>query len=685
MKRSCLWLPMLAFAASAAHGGDGKMKMLVLGMDGLDPKLLARWMGAGKLPTFKQFAESGVFMPLATSMPPQSPVAWSNFISGADPGTHQIYDFIHRKVETRTTRGGGSVRFILPYLSTSENTKPENPRAGYAWPLWAGKDSDWFLPTSLGEIRSLRQGPSFWTYLVGAGVETTIYRVPANYPPPVSVEGRGAFRCICGMGTPDLHGTYGEFTVFKEELRTDRTVGGGAFVKLEVDNHHAVAQLKGPGNYLRRPDAKDESQPRLLADIKIVRDPQQPAVRLTLGDVTLVMRAGEWSDWVPVEFETGIPWSWLVGVGMPTGMPAMVRIYVKQVHPLNIYVSPLNIDPRNQAMPMATPQDFATEVADACGPYYTTGIPEDTKALREGALNEDEFLQLVRLLAAERAAQYAYALENFDEGFLFFYFGHTDQLAHMFWRDIDPGHPGRKPEQEGKYDKVIEETYIEMDERLRQALAAVDDDDILIVMSDHGFNSFRRGMNVNTWLEENGYLTVRRDDKGSRGLLFNIDFSRSEAYAVGLNCLYLNLRGREPDGIVDPSRRRALLEELREKLLAVRDEDGQAAIDTVYVVEDVYPGADPAIAPDILIGFAENYRSSWDTALGGQPAGLFEDNKDRWSGDHCIAAHLAPGSILANRRITLADPSLSDLAPTILTAFGVTPPPAMIGRDIFGQ
>lgn len=660
--------PSPAAAVGKAHDG---MKMLVLGMDGMDPVLLQKYMDEGKLPNFKKVAEMGTFMPLATAMPPQSPVAWSNFISGADPGTHQIYDFIHRELNPKNEG--------LPidaYLSTSKIEAPEHPKF-IPW----GKD--WAIPLSGGKTVSYRKGDAFWDYLVQNNIDTTIYRVPANYPPPVEVKGRGLFRCLCGMGTPDLMGSYGEFTAFKENTRT-RTVGGGRFVRIEVDNHHVVCKLEGPPNYLRRMKDEKTPPPPLTADIDVTRDPEEEACTIVVGDTTILLKKGEWSDWLQVNFDTGVPWSSMVSTAFPTSLPGIIRFYLKDVHPqLNLYVSPVNIDPTNAINPISTPIDFATKIANDDGLFYTTGIPEDTKALRERALNEDEFLQMVKLLAAERMRQWKRAIDHFDHGFLFYYFGHTDQLAHIFWRDIDPGHPGRKPEQDGKYDKVIEDTYIEMDGVVGDALAKIDSDDVLIIMSDHGFASFRRGMNLNTWLMDNDYLAIRSEAKEARGSFANIDFGNSEAYALGLNCFYINLKGRERAGIVEPARKRELMNEIAAKLLEVRDDDGTKVIDKVYIVDDLYPHADPLIAPDMLIGFARNYRGSWANGLGGQPEEVFEDNMDRWSGDHCIAAHLVPGILVTNRKVSVSDPALTDMAPTILKEFGVEPPKSMIGRDVF--
>ncbi len=649
-----------------------EMKVLVIGMDGLDPELTKRLLDEGRLPNFARLIARGVFSPLETSMPPQSPVAWSNFISGATPATHNVWDFIHRQ----------TTPFVAPVASAGKAVESEKKD-------WNPEFGRWQIPVFGGSVENLRRGPAFWESLVIGGVDTTIYRVPAAYPPPPKVKGQGEFRCLCGMGTPDLTGGYGEFACYKEDERNEkRTVAGGTFYRLDMVDHRGAGKLYSIPNFLRR--ARDNDPiPTMERSFELIRDPEQPSVQIRMGDANVILRQGEWSDWIPVTFDTGIPGSTLISAaGIPTSANAMVRMYLKQAHPkIWLYVSPLNIDPTSPFNAISTPTDFAAEIAAGSGRYYTTGIPEDTKALRADALTEDEFLSMVRVLVEERTAQYRQALADFKRGFLFFYFGHTDQLAHVFWRDIDPGHPGRKPEQDGKYDKVIESTYLEMDERVGEALRIIDDNDVLIVMSDHGFASFRRGFNVNTWLIQNGYQRARSDDRRKRALGLaggNVDWPSTRAYAVGINALYINVSGREAGGIVPDSERSALAHEIGDKLLQIRDEDGSRVIEKVYYTFEEYPGADPMVAPDMLIGYARNYRGSWATSLGGQPFELLEDNLDRWSGDHCIAHYLVPGTLAANRPITVQDPALIDLAPSILQLFNLKPPEAMIGRPIFG-
>ena len=675
----CCWL-MLAIGGCSRNDSrvahTNARRVLMVGMDGMDPILLQRFMDEGKLPNFKKLSEQGGFKPLATSMPPQSPVAWSNVISGCDPGTHEIYDFIHRNPNP-----DDESMAIEPYLSTSSIEAASVHRE-----LSLG---DWHIPLTSDTLVLRREGPTFWDFLNEQGVDATIYRMPANYP-CCAGHGHGHLQSLTGMGTPDLLGSYGEFTLFSAVAPAEGRLGSGGSIKqLRAIKNRAVVELEGPPNFLKKPDDSG-NVPNMTAEIEIVRDPDHDLVKIAIGDVVHIMKTGEWSDWTPVVFETGVPGSAaLATLQAPTSINGMVRFYVKEIRPvLEIFVTPINIDPKAPAVPISEPADFATELANATGRYFTTGIPEHTAEIQEGALNEDQWLDKANMILEERIVQYRHALKEFESGCLFFYFGTPDQISHIFWRDQDPDHPGRLEKQGDKYAKVVEETYVKMDALVGEAMQAMTDDDTLIVMSDHGFASFRRGFNLNTWLHHNGYITrhTSNADEGDSphaiGPFADVDWTQSTAYGIGLNGLYLNLAGREKNGIVTDSEKSDLLQKLTDELLAVRDADGSTVIERVYNTAVDYVDADPNIAPDLLIGYARNYRAGWPTLLGDFSEDIIEDNKDRWSGDHCIAAHLVPGILLSNKPISVDDPDLRDLAPTLLSAFGLKQPAELEGRVV---
>jgi predicted AlkP superfamily phosphohydrolase/phosphomutase len=609
-------------------------RVIVLGFDGLDYELTRDLIGQGRLPNFARLANAGVFQPLETSVPPQSPVAWSSVITGLDPGSHGIFDFIHRDPGT-----------MVPYLST---TKTE----AAARSLKVGK---YQFPLSGGTVELLREGQPFWEALEARGVPTTVIRMPANFPPSGS-----ATRELSGMGTPDILGTYGTFSFYTSEpfAFQGSEVSGGTVYPVDIVDNVVQASLHGPDNpFLREPE-------KVKAEFTVYVDPSRPVAKIVVGDEERVVKVGEWTDWVPVEFDL----MFMQKVG------GMARFYLKQVRPdFQLYASPVNLDPMAPAMPISTPEEYASELAGSTGRFYTQGMPEDTKSLSSGVLSAGEFLAQARVAGEENRRQYRYVLDRFEGGLLFYYFGNVDQVSHMMWRARDPGHPAYDPKTDPEYRSVIEELYVGLDRVVGDTLERLGSEGLLIVMSDHGFTSWRRAFHLNSWLEQNGYLAVI--DPNSRDLpgFAAVDWSKTRAYGLGLNGLYINVRGREKNGIVPPGQREALAKEIAGRLLKVVDPaTGQPAITKVYRREEAYKEVKrPEIAPDLIVGYAKGTRGSNDSALGEVPVDMIVDNKDPWSGDHCMDHETVPGIFLVSRRPGKPVKSLVDVAPAILKEFGV--------------
>ncbi len=624
-----------------------KKKLLILGIDGMDPQLLRQFMDEGKMPNFAALASHGSFLHLQTSIPPQSPVAWSNLITGMNPGGHAVFDFIHRDPATLT-----------PYFSTSQVKPPRHN-------LRFGK---WMIPLSEGEVLLLRQGKAFWQYLDERKIPVTVFRIPSNFPP---VPNKG--KTFAGMGTPDLLGGYGRFSFHTDDpIFTPGPVNGGVIYQVQVAGDHIEAQLHGPANTLRK------ENPELTIPFTVYRDPAEPVAKFSIQDQQFILREDEWSPWIRIYF-TFIP-----GLQSITGI---CRFYLKEVRPqFELYVSPINIDPANPALPISTPEKYARELSREVGSFYTQGIAEDTKALTSGLLNDDEYLEQAHIVFEEQRRLFEHELPRFRSGLFFFYFSSLDLNQHMFWRAIDPKFPAYDAELTAKHGKVLEDYYREMDGILGEALRAADENTTVLVASDHGFAPFRRSFNLNTWLMENGYLVLRAgaSSKG-RDIFRAADWSRTRAYGLGLNGLYVNLRGREKNGLVKPGAEAdALQREIAERLEAVRDPiNKEEVITRVDRATEAYSGPFVSQAPDLIVGYNRGYRVGWDSVLGGIPAEVMEDNTQPWSGDHCMDYTKVPGVVLSNHKILFDNPALTDIAPTVLAEFGIARPPTMPGHNIF--
>jgi predicted AlkP superfamily phosphohydrolase/phosphomutase len=411
-------------------------------------------------------------------------------------------------------------------------------------------------------------------------------------------------------------------------------------------------------------------------DLTIWVDREHKAAKLAVSGQEVVLREGEWSEWVPLEFEM-----------MPhvESVAGMCRFFLKQVSPhLKLYVTPINVDPLDPAIPISAPTDFVTQLAEKHGRFYTQGFPEDVKALRSGVLDDAEYLQQVHGSVEEEVRMYESALHEFRRGLLCYYFSATDRHQHMFWRTIDPKHPAYNAKAAREYGPVIETTYEMSDRLVKMALEAADGETTLIVMSDHGFGPYYRSFNVNAWLAQNGYLVGNGPWEEEAGLYSdNMQWGATRAYAVGFNAVYLNLQGREANGSVGEAERAGLVKQLSQDLLRARDpETGAPIVSRVYTRADFASEA-PDRAPDLVVGYASGYRCADASVLGGAAGPVVEDNRDKWSGDHCIDRALVPGMCVASKQLTADAPGLADVTATLLAEFGVRPPREMIGKPMW--
>ena len=305
-------------------------------------------------------------------------------------------------------------------------------------------------------------------------------------------------------------------------------------------------------------------------------------------------------------------------------------------------------------------------------------MAEDTWALNEHTIDNDAFLQQAYLVYAEREAMFLSALERCRRGVVACVFDTTDRVQHMFFAQKDRG---------GPHSRVIEELYMRADSLVGKTLAHVDSQTVLIVLSDHGFTSFERGVDLNAWLLEHGYLALlptatRPTSTGDEKYLRAVDWSRTRAYTFGLAGIYINQRGRESHGIVDPADAPVLRQELAAKLSGLRDGE-HLAIRAAWPSPSLYTGPYLDAAPDLIVGYAEGYRASWDAAVGQVTQATFTDNLKAWSGDHCVDPHLVPGVLFSNRPILAPDPGIEDMARTALDLFGIPAPPHMEGKPLF--
>jgi len=620
-------------------------RVVIVGLDGLEPSLAEKYMAEGKLPHFSLLKKDGTYARLQTTTPAISPVAWSSFMTGSEPSKHNIFDFLSRDPKT-----------YLPALSSAYIGRPKRS-------LSLGR---YAIPLSKPEIRGMRKSVPFWKTLGEAGIFSTVLRVPITFPPE-----KFSGHLLSGMCAPDLKGSQGTFAFYTTDEAKYKKREGGVVIPVEVRDGVVETYVSGPENSL----LKKAEEVRL--PLRVTTDKPKGEVRVDVSGQRFKLKVGEFSPWIKITFKPGL--------GMK--VKAIARFLVSQVEPhFEMYMTPLNIDPEKPALPISHPFIYSVYLSKLLGSFITLGEANDTWALNEGALKESAFLELTYSNHKEWEAMFFNALAKTKKGTVVCVFETTDSIQHMFWRYLDKAHPALRAAASELSPAVIEDLYVRMDEFIGRVMDKLDPRSALIVMSDHGFKSFRRGVNLNSWLLAHGYLTLKDSQTVSGEWFKDVDWDRTKAYAMGLGGLYLNLKGREANGVVAPGEESgALKAELRSKLTGLRDDaSGEIAITEAYDRDRVYAGPYAANAPDLIIGYNQGFRASWDSVTGKVDATIFEDNIKSWSGDHCIDPRHVPGVFFFSRKVSAKTPSIMDVAPTVLTLFGLPVPAYMDGRPLVG-
>ncbi len=614
-------------------------RVVVLGLDGQDPELTAQYMKEGLLPNFARLKEMGTFQPLRTTLLAESPVAWTSFQTGCNPGKHRIFDFL---VPNRKS--------YLPELCSARVDPPKR----------ALKVGRFRLPIGKPLIHMGRRSQPFWKILGDHGIFSTILRVPITFP---AEKFNGVL--LSAMSVPDLQGSQGTYYYFSTDRREDATLTpgmtSGERIALSVADGVGRAAIPGPDNSL-----KADGGPMQIS--LAVRPTSDDSAELTLGADTYTLTRREYSPWIELRFKAA-PGVTIRGIA---------RFYLLETSPdIKLYMTPVNIDPDKPALPISHPFTYAVYLAKTQGRYATLG-------LNEGVVDEDAFLKQTYLIHAEREKMFFDALDKTTRGAVVCVFDITDRLQHMFFRHLDPSHPANRGRDNSTHRDAIRTLYQDMDDLVGQTLDRLDDDTVLMVMSDHGFKPFRRGVNLNSWLYSHGFLALTNGGPSGADMFQDVDWSRTKAYAVGFGGIYLNLAGREARGIVAPGEEASRVKrEISAGLKQLYDDQEQThPVRQVYDATEVYSGPYVSDAPDLIVGFQPGHRVGWASVTGGVTDTEIEDNARPWSGDHNFNPPDVPGMLFCNRRIATDDPGIMDIGPTVLDLFGVPVPPYCDGTSL---
>jgi predicted AlkP superfamily phosphohydrolase/phosphomutase len=628
------------FRRRKAYGKAQVKRVVIVGFDGMDPELANRFMSEGKLPNLARLRDNGTFRSLRTTFPAISPVAWSTFQTGVNPGKHNIYDFLARDLKN-----------YLPYLSSAQISEPKRH-------LRIGKYS---IPLGKPEIKGLRRGTPFWHWLGKAGVFCSVIRVPVTFPPE-----KFPGVLLSGMCVPDLKGSQGTFCFCTTRASGGEFREGGVRIPIERNGTGFHSYIPGPENPLG-------TGSELRSNFKLLPDMKRGQARIEIDSETFTIKVGQYSEWIPLKFKAGMGFT----------ARGICRFYLKEISPeVEVYVTPVNIDPGRPDLPISHPVTYSIYLAKLFGPYATLGLAEDTWALNEEVLDDQAFLAQCYGNHEDRERMFFDALEKTPQGLCACVFDTTDRVQHMFWRYLDKDHPAVRDVPQGQKPHVIQELYDRMDSLIGRVLQQIDDHTLLLIISDHGFKSFNRCMNLNAWLHQNGYLVLKEGKSESGDWFEDVDWPRTRAYTMGLNGLYINVKGREREGIVEAgAESEALKEELRGKLDGLVDPaSGKVGITGMFDCDAVYAGPYVDNAPDLIVGYGEGFRASWDSVMGKVTTAIFEDNLKAWSGDHCVDPRLVPGVLFSNRKIAIEKPAIVDVAPTVMKLFGLELPSYFDGK-----
>jgi predicted AlkP superfamily phosphohydrolase/phosphomutase len=681
-----------------------KEKVIVLGFDGVDARYTEQWMNEGKLPNLAKLRAQGTFRPLRPTIPAQTPVSWSTFSTGIDPGRTGIFDFLRRDPKT-----------YLPVFAAFDETKEpfllgdKNPFAAAAAILvllaliallfrrtarivmiiiavaasaGAFLATKKYIPETRPGVINRRQGIPFWEAAANAGRKARVVHVPVTFP----AHDFPAGEMLSGLGVPDVSGRVGKPFFFTSELDFHRS-GANEFsievVQLEDNKGHITTRIQGPPNKLFG------TPPYISIPMAITVANDRNSITIEESGQTVTLRPGEWSGWTDFVF----PFNPLIKIH------GISRFHLMTSQPeVKLYLSPINFDPRNlpPGFNISAPAKWAQQLARDQGLYKTLGWQIDTWAISEGFADEQMFWDDMTFTVAQDRKMFDAFLGG-DEELMVQCFEFPDRVGHVFWRLMDPKHPAYNEALHVKWGDALLRSYQLMDAIVGDAMAAAEKKNAaLIVLSDHGFASFRKSVNYNTWLVMNGYMSLKSGvqvkDRNVE-MLFdsgqfweNVDWSHTRAYAMGLGEMYINVKGRESQGIVNPGPAYdALKSELKSRLVTMTDmETMEHPVRRVLAREEIYRQFDPNMIPDLFVTNNDGYRVSWQTSLGGIPKNLIEPNKQVWSGDHCsVDPEIVKGIFFYNRKLgTDRAPYIADVYPTVLGLLSVKAPYELDGVEL---
>lgn len=669
-------------------------------------------MAEGKLPNLAKLAEKGTFEKLRPTIPAQTPVSWSTFSTGLCPGRTMIFDFLKRDPKTYRPEFAITEEGRKPFLFGKGNRVGVpivlavvafalvagllkiflrgRGRTALAGGLLAaaaaavlGVRLSSLLPLEIPTVKNNRRGVPFWEAAAEQGIRSVVMHVPVTFPAADFDKGR----LISGLGVPDIRGRIGTPSYYTSDpffAPKNKNEFSVELVRLESNTGTIKTEVFGPYNKLFK------EPPIIKIPMTLTVERGGAALRIEpKGSGAVTLKPGEWSPWVVFTF----PFNSLVKI---TGIG---RFHLATLTPeIQLYLSPIHFNPADlpPAVRITAPAALSKRLVKIYGLYKTAGWKDDTWSMSEETIDEKTFLEDVDFTREQFRQMMDGFLAEKDVDLFVQVYEYTDRVAHCFWRFIDPKHPAYDPVKAARWAPAIQKSYEQMDDIVGDAMKRLGPEDFLLVVSDHGFSTWRRSVNYNTWLVDHGFLGLTGAEGKQADLeqLFgqgefwpNVDWSRTKAYSMGLGEIYINLKGREGQGTVAPGAEyERVRKEIADGLLAVVDpKTSEHPVSRVFTREEAYGAFDADIIPDLFVTNTRGYRVSWQSSLGVVTKEMFEDNKQVWSGDHCsLDPDVVPGILFSSRKLPAGHAAaIADVPATILKALGVPPPEKLDGVPLF--
>ncbi|MBU0472114.1 MAG: alkaline phosphatase family protein, partial [Nanoarchaeota archaeon] len=499
----------------------------------------------------------------------------------------------------------------------------------------------------------------FWRITSKAGIPTTIIRWPVTFPPE-RIKGN----MFSGLGVPDIKGFLSGYTYYTSKTTNGLNKASKKIIPVTVKDKLIETEIFGP---------KIKKSNNII-DIKVSMQIQisKDSTDIILDNNKYSLKPNEWSDWIRAKFN----------IGMFKSVYGIFKAYLISTDPFEMYITTIQIDPENPVVKISYPNKYSTELAKDIGLYYTLGMPEETDGYVDDKLSEEAFLDQTNDIEEQRNKMFWKEFNEFKgrkTGVFAFVYDTSDRLQHVFWDEKVL----EKDDNKLKVNKVIVDNYVRKDEFIETLMKQIDDNTLLIIISDHGFTSFERAVSINTWLVENSFMTLTKYIGDDKAPLFQyVDWDNTKAYSLGFNSIYINLKGREEKGIIED--RNTIVKEIIKKLENLTDKKtGKKVINKAYKSEDIYQGNHVKDAPDIIIGFNPGYRMSWQNAIGGFTKETINNNTKKWNGDHLIDPCLVPGVLFSNVKFNKTSANQPDIIPTIFDALNIHKPDYLDGKSLF--